>query len=141
MGVEDCFARKDSPIALTLSQITRFPDRTLTSLYESAVPRRFRQTSPTVLEIRDGGGIMTLLGLPFLLAGAPMVALFTRLLSLRPASDGKWTQPSCALTGLAFLILGTVFVFGRQWLTLDLSRGLVILQGGLLAPCERGSGA
>jgi hypothetical protein len=106
----------------------------LTSSNESGLPRRFRQTSYAVLEIRDGGGIMMLFGLPFLLAGAAIVAPFSGLLPLQLAPDGKWTQFGFVLMGLAFVIVGTVFVFGRQWLTIDLSRGLVVVQYGVLVP-------
>jgi hypothetical protein len=106
----------------------------LTSSNESGLPRRFRQTSYAVLEIRDGGGIMMLFGLLFLLAGAAIVAPFSGLLPLQLAPDGKWTQFGFVLMGLAFVIVGTVFVFGRQWLTIDLSRGLVVVQYGVLVP-------
>ena len=106
----------------------------MTSQNESGLPRRFRQTSFAVLEIRDGGGFMMLFGLPFFLAGASMVGLFTGLLPVQLTGDGKWTHAGFTLMGLAFLILGTVFVFGRQWLRIDLGRGLVIVQHGLLVP-------
>lgn len=95
-------------------------------------PAPFEQDAPWSLRIRRGGRVLAFLGLPILLSGLFLLALAGRFLPLELI--GSWTREWLMLSGAAFFLLGVLLVFGRQWLTFDLSRGVLIRQSGLLTP-------
>lgn len=99
-------------------------------------PAPFRQTSPSTLELREGGGGMALFGLPFLLAGVLITLGVLRLVHIRfdPEPRSTWTFLAFAAMGVAFSGVGAVMIFGRRWLTLDESRGTLMRSYGLLVP-------
>lgn len=65
---------------------------------------------------------MALFGLPFFLAGVFMARNAVRVLFLRAVPAQDWTPISLAFMSLLFLCVGSALVFGRRWLTVDLSR-------------------
>lgn len=101
-------------------------------------PKAFRQTGLRSIEVRDGGGCVSLFGLPFLAAGLFLTAIGFGALPLDNASEVPgWAYPLIVLMGLAFAAAGGVLALGRRWTVLDLSRRKVIRQRGLLVPMWR----
>jgi hypothetical protein len=97
--------------------------------------RSFREVAPGRIRLREGGGCMALFGFPFLCAGIFVTlaaAGVVRLENSAEASAATW--PLLTLLGLAFTTVGAVLVFGRSWVTLDATRGVVEKQWGLLVP-------
>ncbi len=73
-------------------------------------------------------------GLPFFLAGIAMVLTAAGAFPVQEQSGGLGLSLTSGAMGLAFLVVGGVMVFGRRWLVLDLDRGSVLRQLGLLVP-------
>lgn len=99
-----------------------------------APPAPFLQTSPSTLEVREGGGCMAVFGVPFFLAGVFLGLTATGLVPMQSAPAGTWVRVLLAVMSLVFLAVGGGLVFGRRWLTLDLGSGSVIRSQGLLVP-------
>ena len=99
-------------------------------------PAPFRQTSPNTLELREGGGGMAVLGLPFFLAGVLIALSVLRLVRIKidPEPQSIWPFLAFAAMGAAFIGVGAVMILGRRWLTLDVSRGALLRSYGLLVP-------
>jgi len=95
----------------------------------------FRQIAPGQLQIRDGGGCLSLFGLPFFLAGLFVTLIGARIVPMKNAHDVPiWAWPLIVLVGLIFVAVGGALVFGRRWITLDADRGVFLKQWGLLVP-------
>lgn len=98
----------------------------------AAPPAPFRQTSPQIVELREGGGFLAIFGLPFFLAGVVMALTIAGIPHIRvePSSN------PLVLAGLsvAFTAGGAAMLFGRRWLTIDVSRGCIIRSYSLLVP-------
>ncbi len=99
-------------------------------------PAPFRQTSPVTLELREGGGGMAVFGLPFFLAGLLIALAILRLVHIKidPEPQGIWVFLAFAAMSATFIGVGAVMMFGRRWLTLDVSRGTLVRSYGLLVP-------
>jgi hypothetical protein len=95
-------------------------------------PAPFRRTASGVLKLARGGGRIAIFGTPFFVAGVSMLLNASGIISTRTETGGAPTM--LALTGLVFLTVGGVMVFGRQWLVLDLGRRSILRQIGLLVP-------
>lgn len=95
----------------------------------------FRLVEPDRLQIREGGGCMSVFGLPFFGAG---LFLFLSLLGIVPVSNADdlpaLAWPLLMLMAIAFTAVGGVLVFGRSWTTIDRAQREVIKQLGLLIP-------
>lgn len=101
------------------------------------IPEPFRQTAPDQLEIREGGGCMSLFGLPFFAAGVFVTLIGARIVPLGNAEEVPfWGWPVMVLMGLVFIAVGGGLVFGRSWTTIDVSRGSIVKQRGLLVPMQ-----
>ena len=72
--------------------------------------------------------------MPFFLAGVFLFLSVTGVLSREPEHESNWTPLLLGLMSLVFLGFGSVMLFGRRRLTLDLGKGLLIRQQGLLFP-------
>jgi hypothetical protein len=98
-------------------------------------PLPFRWKSPDTLELRERSGcFVALFGAPFFLAG---VFLFLSVIGVLPRQaehESKWTPLLLGFMSLVFLGFGSVMLFGRRSLTLDLGRRSLIRQQGLLIP-------
>jgi len=97
-------------------------------------PPPLRLSSPQVVELREGGGCLALFGLPFFIAGVVMALASAGIQPVRVTWEGESRPLALAATGAAFLAIGGVLMFGRRWLTLDVSRGLLVRSYGLLVP-------
>lgn len=104
----------------------------------SSAPKPLRHVAPDRIEIREGGGCVSLFGLPFFAAG-----LFVALIGLRviPVSNAGevpgWAWPLLIGMGLVFVGVGGALLFGRRWVTLDRTHGWLREQRGLLVPMDR----
>jgi len=79
-----------------------------------------QQTAPDRLEIRSGGGRLSIFGVLFLGAG-----VFVTLIGLGTIEPDKadeipaWGWPLIVLTGAVFVAVGGGLVFGRSWIMID----------------------
>ena len=93
----------------------------------------FREVSPGRLEIREGGGCLTLFGLPFLATGIFMLLASVGVVTMR--SDGEpVTQAAMLLLGGLFTLVGGVLVFGRSISAIDVGQQVVTKQWRILVP-------
>src|SRR5262245_37354552 len=93
----------------------------------------FREASPGRLEIREGGGCLTLFGLPFLLTGIFMVLASFGVVTMR--SDGEAvTQLAAAALGALFTLVGGVLTFGRSVAAIDVGQQVITKQWRILLP-------
>ena len=101
-------------------------------------PRPFRQAAPDRVVIREGGGCLSVFGLPFLAAGVLVTLIGTQVIPVTNRSEvPAWAWPLIVLMGLVFVAVGGALVFGRRWTTLDTGKGLIVKQAGLLLPVKR----
>ena len=92
-----------------------------------------RETAPGRLEIREGGGCLTLFGLPFLATGIYMLLASVGIVTMR--SDGEpVTQATMVLLGVVFTLVGGVLTFGRGVTTIDVGQHVVTKQWRILVP-------
>ena len=97
----------------------------------------FQEVAPGVLETREGGGFISVFGLPFLAAGILITLIGTGVLRVQNATDLPWwAWPIVLFMGLAFVAAGGALVLGRSWTRLDLGRGRILKQWGLLSPMK-----
>jgi hypothetical protein len=98
---------------------------------------KVREISPQRLEIRSGGGYMSVFGLPFFAAGVFVTLMAVGVIV--PVNAGRiplWGLPVMAFMGLVFVAVGGGLAFGRRWKVLDRSRGLITVDIGLLVPMK-----
>jgi len=100
-----------------------------------ALPNHFRRISETTLEIKEGGGFLSLFGLPFLAAGLFMLLAAVGVVKLANANEAsEFTLPILGIMGLAFSIVGSVLVFGRTWIRIDRGTGTIRKLKAFLVP-------
>jgi len=95
------------------------------------LPRR----DPDVLEMRNGGGCISVFGAPFLLAGLFMLQIPLGLVPVENSDSLPWYL--FILFGGVFTAVGGSLVFGRSGLILDRRRKLIVQWRGLMVPMER----
>lgn len=101
-------------------------------------PRPFKQPTPDRIEIRQGGGCLSIFGVPFLAAGVFMALIGARIIPISNTDEVPvWAWPLIFLMGLAFVAVGGNLVFGRRWTTLDTAKGTIVKQSGLLVPLRK----
>jgi hypothetical protein len=101
-------------------------------------PRPFRQTAPDRIEIREGGGCLSIFGIPFLAGGVFVALIGTQVIPVSNRNEvPAWAWPVIFLMGLVFVAAGGWLVFGRRWTSLDSGKGLVVKQAGLLVPLQK----
>jgi hypothetical protein len=94
-----------------------------------------RQVAPDRLELREGGGCLSVFGVPFLAAGVFVTLIGARIVPMENARDiPLWAWPLIILMGLVFVAVGGALVFGRRWTVLDAGRGTISRRWGLLVP-------
>ena len=98
----------------------------------------FTLVTPDRLQIREGGGCMSVFGIPFFAAG---VFLFLSLAGIVPVSNADdlptLAGPLLVLMAIAFTAVGGGLVFGRSWTTVDRVQREVIKQMGLIVPLHQ----
>jgi hypothetical protein len=90
------------------------------------------QPAPGRLQIREGGGALTLFGLPFFAVGVFLLLSTAGLVTVH--SDDPTSTPAMVLLGTMFTIVGGVLSFGRSVTMLDLAQHVVVQQWRLLLP-------
>ncbi|MHC1743909.1 MAG: hypothetical protein AB9873_12865 [Syntrophobacteraceae bacterium] len=101
-------------------------------------PHPLRQTDPNELRIHDGDGCTALFGIPFFIAGVFLLLLGVKVIPVQNATEVPgWTWPLMVLMGVVFAAVGGGLAFGRTWISLDRSRGVLLRQWGLLIPMRR----
>lgn len=95
---------------------------------------RFRYTGPERLQFREGGGILSVFGLPFLLGGAFLFLAAAGLVPMKGDDLSWWGPPLLGLMSVAFAGVGGWLVFGRNWTTLDRVERAASRSWGLLVP-------
>ena len=97
-----------------------------------------RELEAGLLEIREGGGWASLLGLPFFLGGVFLLLVAVGVIPVENADElASWTAWLLGFMGLAFVAVGGRLALERTWTRLDLSRGRVVRLRGLLVPMTR----
>ena len=93
----------------------------------------YRQIGADRVQIREGGGWLSLFGLPFLAAGIFVCLAAAGVVRMSNPDDGP-PLLFLFLFGLVFVVVGGALVFGRAWTTVDATRRLVKKEWGLLWP-------
>jgi hypothetical protein len=102
------------------------------------IPPPFREISSGQVELRQGGGKLSLFGIPFFLAGIGIILSGLRVLPMPSPSDGfGWMNLFFCLFGLVFAGIGGAFLFGRTWTLYDIARGSIVQSQGLLVPMRQ----
>jgi hypothetical protein len=95
----------------------------------------FRPVAPGIIRLREGGGCMAVFGFPFFCAGIFLLLAGVGVLPITNADQmSGFARPVFLLMGLAFTGVGGALVFGRAWVTLDATRGIMLREWGLLWP-------
>ena len=89
------------------------------------------------LEIRSGGGCISLFGTPFLLAGLFIMQIPLGLIPVQDRPEGPLFSTLIVLFGSVFAAVGAALVFGRAGIVLDRGRGRITKWYGLLVPMKR----
>ncbi len=99
---------------------------------------RFNRISEDTLELRGGGGCISLFGLPFFGAGILMLLITVQLIRVSNAANMPFfVWIVLAFMGLIFTAVGGTLVFGRNWLVLDRNHRRIIKSWGLLKPLKQ----
>jgi hypothetical protein len=99
---------------------------------EPPMKQPFALVTPDRLRITQGGGCLSLFGLPFFAAGVFLILAAAGAVPIR--GDDPLVWPVLALLGTVFTAVGGTLVFGRSWTTLDRAQRQVVKQWGLLVP-------
>lgn len=94
----------------------------------------------SIVEIRSGGGCLSLFGLPFLLAGLFVMQIPLGIIPVQggpSGPSGPWFSVFLILFGSVFAAVGAVLVFGRSGVIVDRGRGSITQWHGLLVPMKR----
>ena len=115
-----------------------FPDsKRMSSSLRKTSGMSFERISGDCLEIREGGGCLTLFGLLFFAAGIFLTLAGLGLIPLENAqSMDWWGKPLLIAMGLAFASVGGCLVFSRTRITLDAARGTLTRRWWLIMPIK-----
>ena len=95
----------------------------------------FRHLGPDRIQIRQGGGVLAIFGLPFFAAGVFMLLTIFGVIKMSNADSVSLPgQLGLLFMGLVFTAVGGALSFGRGWTTIDSTRREVIKQYGLMVP-------
>ena len=93
------------------------------------------RSSEHLLEMKSGGGCVSLFGLPFFFAGLFMILISTGVIPLSNGDDVPfWGMLIIACMGLIFSAVGGGLVFARQWHTIDRRQMRLWISKGLMKP-------
>jgi hypothetical protein len=87
---------------------------------------------PDVMTRKEGGGCLSVFGIPFILFG-----LLFMLLSLNIMADTPYVGYMFFFCGFLFATVGACLAFNRSGLTLDRRRGTAVRWWGLIFPMKR----
>jgi hypothetical protein len=95
----------------------------------------FRHIGPDRIQIRQGGGVLGIFGLPFFAAGVFMLLVMSGLIDMSNSDSVSLPgRLGMLVMGLVFTAVGGTLSFGRAWTTIDSTRREVITQYGLMVP-------
>jgi len=95
----------------------------------------FRHIGPDRIQIRQGGGVLGIFGLPFFAAGVFMLLVMAGIIELKNSDSMSLPgQLGLLFMGLVFTAVGGTLSFGRAWTTVDSTRRELITQYGLMVP-------
>jgi hypothetical protein len=101
-------------------------------------PKQFKLITPSQLKITQGGGCISVFGMPFLLAGIFVTLMGLQVIRVENASEVPlWGWPVMVLMGAVFTCVGGFLVFGRTWITIDTGSGTVSEVKGIITPVKR----
>jgi hypothetical protein len=89
---------------------------------------------PDVIRVRNGGGCLSIFGLPFLLAGILMVQAPFGLVPIK--FEGDMNPAFVVLFGTPFFLVGAALVFGRSGVTIDRRAGVIRRWWRLIVPIK-----
>jgi len=96
-------------------------------------PQPFKRRSADILEIKQGGGCLSLFGLPFLAGGIFLMSAGLGIVRFsNPEEIPAWGYLLLILFGAVFSSVGGALVFGRTWLRIDRSNESITKMKGLL---------
>ncbi len=88
-----------------------------------------------ILELKSGGGCLSLFGLPFFLAGVFLLLATIQIVPFSNANEMPWwSWLILGFMGIAFSAVGAALVFGRSWISLNRRTGSVTIARGLMLP-------
>ena len=83
----------------------------------------FRHLGPDRIQIRQGGGVLAIFGLPFFAAGMFMLLTIFGVIKMSNADEVSLPgQFGLLFMGLVFTAVGGALSFGRGWTTIDSTR-------------------
>ncbi|NJL60242.1 MAG: hypothetical protein HC887_12035 [Desulfobacteraceae bacterium] len=86
-----------------------------------------RQIDTQRMEIREGGGCLSLFGLPFFAAGIFMLLASLKIIPFQNADEiPTWSYTIIFFMAVAFTLVGGGLLFGRTWKTIDLNNGCIL---------------
>lgn len=92
------------------------------------------RVSDTRMEIREGGGCLSIFGLPFLGMGLFALSAAAGLIPCFTEPDmNLWARLGMAFMGLVFAVAGGLFVFGRSRIVIDKAQGAILRNRSLLS--------
>jgi hypothetical protein len=89
------------------------------------------------IELRSGGGCLSLFGLPFLLSGLFVLQTPLGIIPVTYDRSNVWMPLFFLIFGGIFTIVGAGLVFGRSGIILDRGKGRITQWYGLLVPMKR----
>lgn len=99
---------------------------------------KFNKVAPDQLQLKEGGGCLSIFGLPFFFAGIFTTLIGLGIIPVENESDFPyWSRLIIIAMGLIFTCVGGVLVFGRRWITIDSSRGVILKYWGLIVPMKQ----
>jgi hypothetical protein len=97
--------------------------------------KQFKQIAPDQLHTKQGGGCLSIFGLPFFAGGIFMILIIAGVIRLENHNDvSDWGWIIMTLMGIIFTVVGVTLTLGRTWITLDVTRQVVQKYWGLLVP-------
>jgi hypothetical protein len=89
------------------------------------------------IELRSGGGCLSVFGMPFLLAGVFVMQIPLGIIPVAYDRSSPWLPLFLLIFGGIFTAVGAGLVFGRSGIILDRTRGRIVQWWGLLVPMKR----
>ena len=95
----------------------------------------FYKAAPDRLEMRRGGGCLSLFGLPFFMAGLFMLMISIAIIPMSNATQVPWwALLIVGFMGIVFSLVGGALIFSRIWTTIDSTQQKIWVSWGLLRP-------
>jgi hypothetical protein len=89
------------------------------------------------IELRSGGGCLSVFGMPFLLAGLFVMQIPLGIIPVTYDRSNAWMPLFFLIFGGVFTTVGAGLVFGRSGIIIDRTRGRIVQWWGLLVPMKR----